>query len=71
MAAKKAFPLRLNAEIYEAIRRWSDDEIRSVNAQIEYVSGFSGHADYQEILAWLLGFNRKPEKVFRNWLTIY
>ena len=37
MAAKKAFPLRLNADIYDALRRWSDDEIRSVNAQIEYV----------------------------------
>ena len=37
MAAKKAFPLRLNADIYHALRRWSDDEIRSVNAQIEYV----------------------------------
>ena len=37
MAAKKAFPLRLNASIYQAIQRWSDDEIRSVNAQIEYV----------------------------------
>ena len=37
MAAKKAFPLRLNADIFDAIRRWSDDELRSVNAQIEYV----------------------------------
>ena len=37
MAAKKAFPLRLNADIFEATRRWSDDELRSVNAQIEYV----------------------------------
>ena len=37
MTAKKAFPLRLNADIFDAIRRWSDDEIRSVNAQIEYV----------------------------------
>ena len=24
----------------------------------------SGHADYQEILAWLLGFNKKPERIF-------
>ena len=24
-------------EILEAVRRWSDDELRSVNAQIEYV----------------------------------
>ena len=37
MAAKKAFPLRLNADIYQAIQRWSNDELRSVNAQIEYV----------------------------------
>ena len=37
MAAKKAFPLRINEDIFEAVRRWSDDEIRSVNAQIEYV----------------------------------
>ena len=37
MAAKKAFPLRINEEIFDAMRRWSDDELRSVNAQIEYV----------------------------------
>ena len=37
MAAKKAFPLRLNADIYQAMRLWSDDELRSVNAQIEYL----------------------------------
>ena len=37
MAAKKAFPLRVNEDIWEAVRRWSDDELRSVNAQIEYV----------------------------------
>ena len=37
MAAKKAFPLRINEDIWQAVRRWSDDELRSVNAQIEYV----------------------------------
>ena len=37
MAVKKAFPLRINEDIWEALRRWSDDELRSVNAQIEYV----------------------------------
>ena len=37
MAAKKAFPLRINENIWQAVRRWSDDELRSVNAQIEYV----------------------------------
>ena len=37
MAAKKAFPLRISDDIWQAVRRWSDDELRSVNAQIEYV----------------------------------
>jgi hypothetical protein len=37
MVKKKAFPLRVNEDIWEAMRRWSDDELRSVNAQIEYV----------------------------------
>ena len=37
MAKKKAFPLRVDVEIWEGMRRWSDDELRSVNAQIEYV----------------------------------
>lgn len=34
---KKAYPLRINAAVLEAMQRWSDDELRSVNAQIEYV----------------------------------
>jgi hypothetical protein len=37
MAKKKAFPLRVDQETWEAVRRWSEDELRSVNAQIEYV----------------------------------
>jgi len=37
MAERKAYPLRINADVLEAIQRWADDELRSVNAQIEYV----------------------------------
>jgi hypothetical protein len=37
MTAKKAFPLRISEDIFQAVRRWSDDELRSVNGQIEYV----------------------------------
>ena len=37
MPRKKSFPLRINEETWEALRRWSDDELRSVNAQVEYV----------------------------------
>lgn len=28
-------PLRLDPTVYDALRRWADDELRSVNAQIE------------------------------------
>ena len=34
---KKAYPLRINAEVLAAMQRWADDELRSLNAQIEYV----------------------------------
>ncbi|MCR6662389.1 MAG: Arc family DNA binding domain-containing protein [Luteimonas sp.] len=37
MAEKKAYPLRINAEVLTAAQKWADDEIRSLNAQIEYV----------------------------------
>ena len=37
MADRKNYPLRLDPEIYEALRRWADDEMRSVNAQIEFL----------------------------------
>ena len=34
---KKAYPLRINAQVLDAVQRWADDELRSVNAQIEYL----------------------------------
>ena len=37
MAEKKAYPLRINAEVLAAAQRWADDEVRSVNAQIAYL----------------------------------
>lgn len=37
MAEKKAYPLRINAQVLDAVQRWADDELRSVNAQIEYL----------------------------------
>ena len=37
MGEKKAYPLRINAEVLAAVQRWADDELRSLNAQIEYV----------------------------------
>ena len=37
MAQRKAFPLRLDPAIHEALQRWADFELRSVNAQIEFL----------------------------------
>ena len=34
---KKAYPLRISADVLAAAQRWADDELRSLNAQIEYV----------------------------------
>ena len=35
--SKKAYPLRISTDILAAMQRWADDDLRSVNAQIEYV----------------------------------
>jgi hypothetical protein len=37
MEGRKSFLLRIDAELLEAIRRWADEELRSLNGQIEYV----------------------------------
>jgi hypothetical protein len=34
--AKKSFPLRLDEHIFDLLKRWADDEFRSVNGQIEF-----------------------------------
>ena len=37
MAERKPFLLRLDPAVHEALQRWADDELRSLNAQIEFV----------------------------------
>lgn len=34
---RKTYPLRINPEILEAVQKWANDDLRSVNAQIEFV----------------------------------
>ena len=34
---KKAYPLRINEDVLLAVQRWADDDLRSLNQQIEYV----------------------------------
>ncbi|WP_341877247.1 MBL fold metallo-hydrolase [Defluviitalea saccharophila] len=36
----------------------------SINARIENIEGYSGHADQQGLLNWVRGFKNKPKKIF-------
>ena len=35
-----------------------------VNCRVENITAFSGHADRDELLAWMGNFNRKPKMTF-------
>jgi len=35
-----------------------------VNAKIEFIEGFSAHADYNDLINWLNNYSPKPKKVF-------
>ena len=37
MADRKAFLLRIDPKVLEALQRWADDDLRSLNGQIEFV----------------------------------
>ncbi len=37
MAERKTFPLRMDPAVFDALQRWADDELRSLNGQIEYL----------------------------------
>jgi hypothetical protein len=37
MPERKPFLLRLDPALYEALQRWANDEVRSLNGQIEFL----------------------------------
>jgi hypothetical protein len=37
MADRKPFLLRIDRSVLEALQRWADDDLRSLNGQIEFV----------------------------------
>lgn len=37
MAERKAFLLRIDPVILQGLQRWADDELRSLNGQIEFL----------------------------------
>ena len=45
MAERKQYPLRIDADVWSAVQKWAADDIRSVNAQVEWlVRGAFGQA---------------------------
>lgn len=37
MAERKPFLLRVDRELLDAVQRWANDDLRSLNAQIEFL----------------------------------
>jgi len=37
VAQRKAFLLRIDPDVLNAIQRWADDDLRSLNGQIEFI----------------------------------
>ncbi len=37
MSERKKFLLRLNSRLYDVLEKWAADDLRSVNAQIEFL----------------------------------
>lgn len=37
MGDRKSFLIRVDGELLEAVKRWADDDLRSLNGQIEYL----------------------------------
>jgi hypothetical protein len=37
VAERKSFLLRIDREVLDAVQRWADDDLRSLNGQIEFL----------------------------------
>jgi hypothetical protein len=37
MPERKSFLLRIDGDVLDAVRRWADDDLRSLNGQIEFL----------------------------------
>ena len=57
MPKRKAYPLRLSEDILGAVSLWAEDDLRSVNGQIEYL--------LRDAL-WRAGRLKKPDQPEAN-----
>ena len=44
MADRKPFLLRMDRQVLDALQRWANDDLRSLNGQIEFVADWQNHA---------------------------
>ncbi len=58
MTETKRFLLRLDPRLFDALRRWAKDDLRSINGQIEYLL-----ADQARRAGRLPGQRRKPPRL--------
>ena len=64
MGERKAFLLRIDEELWVRLERWAQDELRSVNGQIEYllrqaVLKHTGETELSSTRTTSKGANRK------------
>jgi hypothetical protein len=59
MADKKKFLLRIDVKLYAALEKWAADDLRSINAQIEFLLSHAVKNAGREI-------NPKPNNNRRN-----
>lgn len=62
MKSRKSFLLRLDPALYDALERWAEQEMRSVNGQIEFVLKQSVLARDRKALPPEAVSDQKPEE---------
>ena len=60
MSERKKFLLRLDVSLYDVLEKWAADDLRSVNAQIEYLLTETARK------AGRLRLKKTPEEKARN-----
>lgn len=61
MAERKSFLLRMDPEVYDSLQRWAADELRSLNAHIEFLLRRS-LADAGRLKGSARGATAKPDQ---------
>ena len=60
MPKRKAYPLRLSEDILEAVSRWAEDDLRSVNGQIEFLLQLGCPEIVEHVLSQIIFANADP-----------